>query len=61
MQTILMCAGLVGVIATLVWLETRTCKEVRIADTIVCAENVDYHRLKLRLPGVEPVDVVRPG
>ena len=59
MQTILMCAGLVGVIATLV--ETRTCKEVRIADTIVCTENVDYHRLKLRLPGVEPVDVVRPG
>ena len=55
-----MCAGLVGVIATLVWLETRTCKEV-IADTIVCTENVDYHRLKLRLPGVKPVDVVRPG
>jgi len=30
--------------------------EVRVADTIVCAENVDYRRLKL---GVEPVDVVR--
>src|SRR5262245_30033344 len=57
MRTTLLLAGLAVVIATIVWLVTRTCKEVRIADTIVCAENVDYRRLK---PGVEPVDVVRP-
>src|SRR5262245_18314725 len=57
MHTTLLLAGMAVAIATIVWLVTRTCKEVRIADTIVCAENVDYRRLK---PSVEPVDVVRP-
>jgi hypothetical protein len=63
MHKTLLWAGLGTLIAVLVWLETRTCREVRIVHivhTIVCAENVDHQRLKALYPGVEPVDVVRP-